>query len=199
MTPPPPLIYDPLVGDWTFDTSSLNNLDAGSLAGAVALNMRGRVHLVPEVAGELRADSVFVTSRFPWCDVQAIALPQEQALYSSLRQHWGSTAGKDRGEAAAITLAARHSYQFVCDDGVGFRTAQRAGQICTMRTTALVVAMVRATWITADDGWHGIDAMVKAGRWLGPIPWTNRAGFDALCQAPGFDACAGLVAAVMTP
>lgn len=187
----PQPVYDPRSGHWTLDTSSLWNLDVGRLAGAVVLNLRGRAHLVPEVVAEIPSTSVFRTSPFPWYDVQPITLPAEQGLYSALRLRWASAPGKDRGEAAAITLAVGHGYGFICDDGAGVRAAtSAAGQICTMRTTALVVAMVRAGWISADDGWDGITQMLAAGRQLGrQMPWDDQAGYDALCAISEFDTC----------
>jgi hypothetical protein len=186
-----PYIYDPTVGDWTFDTSSLRNLDAGGLAGALALNFGGRAHLVAEVDKELPATSVFKTSRIVWFDVQTVTLPAEQTLYNLLRLRWGSAPGKDGGEAAAITLCAARGYKLVCDDGVGFRAAESVeARVCTMRTTSLIVAMARALWITPDEGWTAILTMQAAGRTsLGPIPWSDRAGYDALCAVVGFDAC----------
>lgn len=191
MTAPAPCIYNPTIGHWTFDTSSLRNLDAGALAGALALNFRGRTHLVAEVNAELPGMSVFKTSPLAWFDVGTVTLPAEQALFNLLRLRWGSAPGKDGGEAAAITLAAGHEYKFVCDDGVGFRAAEsEEARVCSMRTTSLIVAMVRATWITADDGWTAILTMQAAGRTkLGPVPWSDRPGFDALCAVVGFDDC----------
>jgi predicted nucleic acid-binding protein len=195
---PAPAIYDPRVGHWTFDTSSLRNLDSGHLAGAVVLNMRGRVHLVPEVVKELPSSSVYRTSPFTWYDVEPILLPREQHLYSLLRLRWKSEPGKDQGEAAAITLAAGHGYGLVCDDGTGVRAATSPeAQVCTMRTTALVVAMARAAWISSGDGWQAIEAMLAAGEWLGRrIPWADRVGFDALCAIATFDVCVGVVQAL---
>jgi predicted nucleic acid-binding protein len=187
-----PAIYDPRVGNWTLDTSSLWNLDVGHLAGALAWNMRGRVFLVPRVQSEWPSDCVYATTAFEWFTSQDIQLPAEQRLYAELRLRWGSAPDKDRGEAAAITLAAGHGYMFICDDGTGFRAATRDGAICTMRTTAFVVAMVRGGWISLDEGWNAIDEMRNAGRKLGPIPWTDRAGYDALCAVQGFDACGQL-------
>jgi hypothetical protein len=62
-------------------------------------------------------------------------------------------------------------------------------RVCTMRTTAFVVALVRAGIITADEGWTAIADMQAARRSrLRAIPWADRAGFDALCTATGFDA-----------
>jgi predicted nucleic acid-binding protein len=179
------------VGEWTFDTSSIRNLDAGRLLGALVLQFRGRVHLVSEVNREVPANSVVKTSPFSWYDVMSVELPAEQALYEALRLHWGSAPGKDQGEAAAITLAAAHGYRLVCDDGVGFRAATHASAaVCTMRTTGLVIAMVRAGWLTPNDGWQAVSDMLAAGRtMLGPIPWGSRADFDALCAIPTFDVC----------
>jgi predicted nucleic acid-binding protein len=184
-----PAIYDPRVGNWTLDTSSLWNLDVGHLAGALVLNMRGHVFLVPRVQSEWPSNCVYATAAFQWFTSQDIQLPAEQHLYEQLRLRWGSAPDKDRGEAAAITLAASRGYLLICDDGTGFRAATRDGAICTMRTTAFVVAMVRCGWISADDGWTSIAEMQNAGRKLGPIPWADRAGYDALCGIPGFDAC----------
>lgn len=183
-------IYDPARGDWTFDTSSLRNLEAAGLAGTIALSFVGRAHLVPEVVRELPDRSVFLTSPIKWCDVQAVMLPAQQALYALLRQRWSSEPGKDQGEAAAITLAAYSGYSLICDDGTGFRAAtSQEARICTMRTTSFVVAMVRAGWVGSDQAWDGVEAMRKAGRiQLGRIPWVDRAGFDALCRLQ-FDNC----------
>lgn len=187
-----PHIYDPRVGHWTFDTSSLRNLDAGHLLGVLATSFRGRVHLVAEVDAELPSTSPLRTSLIPWHDVMSVTLPAELTLYNLLRLRWGSAAGRDGGEAAAITLAAGHAFRFVCDDGVGFRAAASPeAMVCVMRTTTFVVAIVRAGFIAVDDGWAAVQAMLAAGRtWLGPVLWADRAGFDALCGQAGFDPCA---------
>jgi predicted nucleic acid-binding protein len=184
-----PCIYDPRVGHWTFDTSSLRNLDDGKLAGSLVVNFKGRAHLVSEVMQELPSTSVLRSPLFPWFDVESVTLPAEQALFSLLRQRWGSAPGKDRGEAAAIVLAARGGYRFVCDDSTGFRAAEsQEARVCTMRTPSLVVAMVRVGWILPDDGWTAIQDVLAAGNWLN-IPWADRTEYDALCAIPGFDPC----------
>ena len=181
-------IYDPRLGHWTFDTSTLRNLDDGRILGALPVNFRGRAHLVREVVQELPPESpVF---GLPWFETHDLELPEHFALYRELRRRWSSEPGKDRGEAAAITLAAAHGWYLACDDGTGYRTAANPpASLCVVRTTRLVVAMVRAAWLTPDDGWDAVESMAKAGNRLGPIPWTDRHGFDQLCAEAIFDDC----------
>ena len=116
-------------------------------------------------------------------------LPTHAELYRALRARWGSAPGADRGEAASITLAFANRWGFITDDGVAFRTAERPPAcIATMRTTALILGMARAAWISADDGWAAVGAMTLAKRdKLGPIPWNDQASFAALCEVVGFD------------
>ena len=181
-------IYDPRLGQWTFDTSTLRNLDDGHLLGALPVNFRGRAHLVREVVQELSAASpVF---RMPWFETHDLTLPAHFELYRALRRRWSSEPGKDRGEAAAITLAAANGWRLACDDGTGYRTASNPpANLCVVRTTRLVIGMVRAAWLTPDDGWDGIEEMAKAGNWLGSLPWSDRDEYERLCSDPSFDRC----------
>jgi hypothetical protein len=187
MTPAEP-IYDPRLGQWTFDTSTLRNLDDGHLLGALPVNFRGRAHLVREVVQELSAVSpVF---GMPWFETHDLTLPAHFELFRSLRRKWSSEPGKDRGEAAAITLAAASGWRIACDDGTGYRTAANPpANLCVVRTTRLVIGMVRAAWLTPDDGWDGIEEMAKAGNRLGSLPWADREEYEGLCAGPTFDSC----------
>jgi len=181
-------IYDPRLGQWTFDTSTLRNLDDGHLLGALPVNFRGRAHLVREVVQELSAVSpVF---GMPWFETHDLTLPAHFELFRSLRRKWSSEPGKDRGEAAAITLAAANGWRLACDDGTGFRTAaDPPASLCVIRTTRLVIGMVRAAWLTPDEGWDGIEEMAKAGNRLGSFPWADRDEYERLWADPTFDSC----------
>lgn len=194
MTASPPTFFDPRTGGWTFDTNTILSLEAGSLIGAVAMHMHGRIHLLADVITEARTSAVLAStalgSRFSWYSEEKLTLPAHLAQYAQLRQSWGSAPGKDGGEAACITLAAARDWSFVCDDRVGFNTASRPpANLCTMRTTSFVIAMVRSGWLSKGDAWDAIHAMDAAGRWLGPIPWTTRVDFDRLCDVPSFATC----------
>lgn len=181
-------ILDPRLGDWTFDTSSIWHLDAGQLLGAVVLNMQGRVHLLGQVIGELPPGSA-AFGMIPWYDRRDLTLPAHQTLYAKMRQAWGSAPGKDRGEAACIALAFTNAWRFVCDDRIGVATARSAAGLCVNRACELVVAMVRVGWITSDQGWIGVEAMIAAGRKVHPLPWADRPAFDALGAIATFDPC----------
>jgi hypothetical protein len=194
VTASPPPFYDPRTGGWTFDTNTILSLEAGSLLGAIAMNMRSRVHLLADVVGEARTSAVLAStslgSRLSWYSEERLTLPAHQTLYTRLRQSWGSAPGKDGGEAACITLAAAYDWSFVCDDRVGFTTASLPpASLCTMRTTSLVIAMVRSGWLSKVDAWAAIQAMLTAGRWLGPSPWIGHADFDHVCDVASFASC----------
>jgi hypothetical protein len=80
--------------------------------------------------------------------------------------------------------AASYGLLFATDDRVAFTTASRPpANVCTMRTTALVVAMVRVGWISDADGWTALQAMDQAGRRLGEFPWTDATAFASECGA----------------
>lgn len=190
MTPAGPELYDPRVGHWTFDTCSLRNFEASGLLGTIALQFNRRAHLVAEVLAELPYPSPI--TNLPWFQTESVMLPAHAKLYRELRAHWSSAAGADQGEAACITLAFANGWGLVTDDSVAFHTATRYGSLAVMRTTALIVAMARAGWITAGAGWAGFEAMMLAGRnKLGTVPWANRADLDRLCQVATFDAWPG--------
>lgn len=187
MTPAPPDVYDPRIGEWTFDTCSLRNLEASGLLGTVVLQFNGRAHIVAEVLAELPCPSPI--TNLPWFNRESVMLPSHAKLYRELRAHWASAHGADQGEAGCITLAFAYAWGLVTDDGVAFRTATRYGSLAVMRTTALLVAMARAGWVTSDAVWGGYEAMIQAGRTkLGSIPWTDRADLERLCMVPTFDA-----------
>jgi predicted nucleic acid-binding protein len=186
VTPAGPEVYDPRVGDWTFDTCSLRNFEASGLLSTIVLQFNGRAHLVAEVLAELPYPSPI--TNLPWFQTEAVMLPACANLYRELRAHWSSASGADQGEAACITLAFANRWGLITDDGVAFRTATRYGSLAVMRTTALIIAMARAGWVTPDEGWAGFEAMILAGRnKLGTIPWGDRAGFVRLCLVPAFD------------
>jgi hypothetical protein len=180
--------YDPRVGDWTFDTCSLRNLEAGGLLPFAVLNFAGRAHLVADVLRELPGLSR--VPRLPWYTRHEVMLPTHAKLYRALRARWASAPGADEGEAACITLAFANGWGLVSDDGVAVRTATASpANLAVMRTTALIVSMVMAGWLTADDGWTGYQFMLAAKRTkLGSIPWSDRASYDALCACTVFDA-----------
>lgn len=179
--------YDPRVGDWTFDTCSLRNLEAGGFLPTVVLHFRGRAHLVADVVRELPGLSL--VTRLPWYAEHKVMLPEHQILYRALRAKWASAPGADEGEAACITLAYSNQWALISDDGVAVRTASAPpASLPVMRTAALLIAMVRAGSLTADDAWAGYHAMRAAGRTkLGPPLWADRASFDVLCAVAGFD------------
>ena len=187
MTSAPPRVYDPRLGHWVFDTCSLRNFEPSGLLGDLALKFQGRARLVDEVIDELPANSPCLS--FPWYQRQSVVLPEHAQLYRALRGHWRSAFGADRGEAACITMAFANGWGFITDDGTAFSTAtNNMACLATMRTTALILAMVRAAWVSADQAWAGYQAMISAKREkLGPIPWADRTGFDALCKVAGFD------------
>jgi len=187
VTSAPPRVYDPRQGDWVFDTCSLRNFEPSGLLGSLAFNFQGRAHLVDEVIDELPANSPCLG--FGWYQQQSVVLPEHAQLYRALRKHWRSTLGADRGEAACITLAFANGWGFITDDGTAFSTAtDKLACLATMRTTGLILAMVRAAWVSADEAWAGYQAMILAKREkLGPMPWADRNGFEALCQISSFD------------
>jgi predicted nucleic acid-binding protein len=183
-----PTVYDPRVGDWTFDTCSLRNIEAGGMLSVIVLNFAGRAHLVAEVLREMPGLSL--VSKLPWYVREEVLLPAHTTLYRALRARWVSAPGTDEGEAACITLAFAHRWALVTDDGVAVRTAQAPpASLAVMRTTALILAMVMAGWLSPDEAWAGYEAMLAAKRTkLGDIPWADRPAFDALYTGLSFAA-----------
>ena len=104
-----------------------------------------------------------------------------------LRRRWGSRPDADRGEAASIVLAGRLGWKFVTDDGTAYWQASRQG-ICTTRTPELLVAMVRANWISAADAWAALQSLIAAGHHFGLLTWSHT-DFSGLCSITTFDEC----------
>lgn len=192
MRPGRSTVYDPTVGEWSFDTSSLINLDIGELLDVAMDRFAGRAHLVEEVLNELDKGSTGqpVRSR-DWFTFEQLDVATHATKYRSIRLRWPTTEpGKDEGEAATIVLAAEHHWRMVCEDGIGHKTARFEEGICVMRTVDLLVAMVRARWVTGDEAWAGYERMVRARRRLGVVPWSTRQEFDQLCNwRHGYEQC----------
>lgn len=139
------------------------------MAGVLAFHFQGRAHLVQEVLREIdRGSAGPLFRRIQWFREEVLSLEDELDEYAQLRRRWGSAPEADRGEAASIVLARRNSWILVTDDGTGYHTARRIG-ICVTRTPQLIVAMVRAGWMTPDDGWAALSQMVARGRRFGDL------------------------------
>jgi hypothetical protein len=125
--------------------------------------------------------------RVNWFAEESLILAGDLSDYAALRRRWGSAPNADRGEAASIVIAGRHGWIFVTDDGTAYWTAARRG-ICTTRTPQLLVAMVRAGWLTVDEAWAALVSLRAGGHQFGLLTWT-RADFVALCTLNTFDTC----------
>lgn len=178
-------VLDPTSGNWMFDANVLINLLIAGLAGVAMMHFKGRAYLAEEVLLEInRGSAGDAYARLNALVVERLTLEADFADYLELRRRWSMDDPlADRGEAASIILAKKAGYSFVTDDGVGYKAATRE-VVATTRTPQLVIAMVRAGWITTDEGWEGMQKMVAVERRLGTLPWNDRPDFDAFC-APG--------------
>jgi len=185
----PPPVLDPAAGDWIFDSTVLINCLDGTLAGHLTVKFARRAHLADEVLAEIqRGPAGKAYARVNWFTKESLELERHLDEFRQLRLRWGSVPGADRGEAASIILANEFHWIFATDDGTAFATAQRRG-ICVTRTPQLVLAMVRAGWLPAVDGWEAIRSMQRAGSHLGELPWGTREQFEILGDQPNFDTC----------
>jgi predicted nucleic acid-binding protein len=188
-------VYDPREGEWTFDASTLISLRVAGLLPLVRKQFAGRAHIMAEVCEELdkgetgpevRADAWFIE--------EELEAAEHLKEYRDLRLRWGSEAGRDQGEAASLVLCGAHRHGLVVDDSVGYSVARNEKGLCVMRMIDLVVAMVRAGWLTNQEAWDALRQMVDAGRTkFGVIPWgelDDRRAFDQHCRKDrGFDRC----------
>jgi hypothetical protein len=177
------------VRDWIFDcTTLICCADAPPLAGILVSQFKGRAHLVLQVTQELdRGSAGPMYRRVNWFKQEQLLLEGDLSDYAALRRRWSSAPGADQGEAASIVLAGREGWVFVSDDGTAYWTANRRG-ICATRTPQLLVSMVRAAWLSVDDGWAALEHLHAAGHQFGRLTWSS-ADFRALCMATTFDSC----------
>lgn len=188
-------VYDPREGEWIFDASALINLRAGGLLEVVRERFAGRAHLLAEVGEELdKGETGPAVRSSDWFTEQTLSAPDHLKEYRDLRFRWGMEPGRDKGEAASLVFAGVHRFGVIVDDSEGYLIARIEKGLCVMRMIDLVVAMVRAGWLSNQEAWDGVRQMVDAGQTkLGVIPWgdlADRQAFDQYCRRNhGFDRC----------
>ncbi|MEK6191359.1 MAG: hypothetical protein AABM41_03420 [Chloroflexota bacterium] len=188
-------VYDPREGEWIFDSSALISLRIGGLLALVRGRFAGRAHLLAEVCEELDGGETGPEVRgTDWFTEEELEAAEHLTEYRDLRLRWGSEPGRDKGEAASLVLAGARNHRIVVDDSLGYSVGRNEKGLCIMRMIDLVVAMVRAGWLSNQEAWEALRRMVDAGRTrLGVIPWgdlDDRRAFDQYCRRDhGFDRC----------
>lgn len=188
-------IHDPREGEWTFDSSSLINLRMAGLLDTVMREFAGRAYLVEEVLAELDKGPTGPAVRSaPWFEEIALDAATHLPAMNRLRQRWGSTGSRDKGEAACIVAAQERGLRLICEDSSGYGASRTVERVCVMRTVDLMVAMVRCGWAPHNEVWDGYETLREAEQWLGVVPWKDerqpRVKFDQLCSRRlPFDRC----------
>jgi hypothetical protein len=181
-------ILDPRTGLWMLDATVVNNFHAGDIATKLVGSLRGRVYLAQGVEEEVRSGPArrSYQSLGQWYTVWALMLGDHD--YQWLVQKFSIDPTKNRGEAESIVIAQRESLIFATDDGVAHAEAVRR-RICTTRTPALLISLVRQGAMSVADAWAAFQLMVTRGREFGELPWKDEADYNRLCGISGFDKC----------
>ncbi len=154
----------------------------------MAVGFNGRAHITDEVLHELdKGESGAPVRAIGWFSERRLTTIAEISEMAALHRRFTRDPDRDRGEAATLIAAAHDGWTIVFDDGTAYAIAcGRATRVT--RTPQLIVSMVRAQWWSRDDAWNAYGVLIeKRGRRLGPIPWSGRLQFDALCAVATFD------------
>jgi predicted nucleic acid-binding protein len=181
-------ILDTRIGLWILDATVVNNFHAGDIAAELVGSLRGRVYLAERVEEEVKSGPARASYQNlgHWYTVWALMLGDQD--YQWLVQKFSVDPTKNRGEAESIVIAQRESLIFATDDGVAHAEAIRR-RICTSRTPAMLISLVRQATMTVDAAWAAFQLMVRRGREFGELPWNDKADFNRLCAIGGFDEC----------
>lgn len=189
MTPPAARFLDPGAGEWAFDASSLISAAvAPGMLSSMVIGFNGRAHITDEVLQELdKGTSGRLVRAISWFSERRLTTLTEISEMGRLHRRFTRDPHRDRGEAATLIAATHDNWTIVLDDGTAYAIACDLAARAT-RTPQLIVSMVRAEWWNADDAWKAYVALIEQrGRRLGPIPWSGRIQFEALCAVATFD------------
>jgi predicted nucleic acid-binding protein len=86
-----------------------------------------------------------------WLQPVAVTSPQDIRLVKDLRRIWGSTAGKDHGEAEVIALCRRYGWTAIMDDKAGRAGCTQHGVPTAYGVSILVAASSLSTEIVGSS------------------------------------------------
>lgn len=167
-----------------FDATSVLYLTLIGQEHLLAERYGGRSYLPDEVITELKQGEKlhnYNCARLlsaTWWRPLAITEPEDERMFFDLVELWGKK-DRNRGEAAALTLARRMNSYAVIDDAQARSTAKRFG-IRIIGTVGILANMVGDGILEKSEGWAILEDLVSVGF---RSPLKNEADFRRLVDS----------------